>query len=104
MLSSIRRRLTRVEESLPLPMTADRFYARAQRHAKRTRRSVEDAISILAKDLSDDELDSVTAEFELMAFGSDTAARDAAKHETLSAAGFTAWPSSPGQESRDEGW
>jgi len=104
MLRSIRRRLARVEEFLPLPMTAERFYARAQRHAKRTRRSVEDAISILAKDLSDDELDSVTAEFELMAFGSDTAARDAAKRETLLAAGYTGWPSSPNEELRDEGW
>jgi hypothetical protein len=103
MLSSIKRRLSRVEESLPVPVTAERFYARAQQYAKRTGVSVEDAIGILAKDLSDKELDSITTEFEQVAFGSDTAARDAAKREVFAAAGYPIW-NLPDGESRDEGW
>jgi hypothetical protein len=100
MLSSIRRRLSRVEESLPLPMTAERFYVRAQRHAKRAGGSVLDAIATLAKDLSDGELDSVTTEFEQLAFGSDMAARDAAKYEVFAAAGHPDWNPAT-DESRD---
>jgi len=103
MLSSIRRRLSRVEESLPLPVTAERFYARAQRLARRTGGRVWDAIATLAKDLSDGELDSITAEFERLAFGSDTAACEAAKREVFAAAGYPVW-NSPSQESSEEGW
>jgi hypothetical protein len=103
MLSSIRRRLSRVEESLPIPITAERFYARAQLQAKRTGGTVGDAIGTLAMDLSDGELESITTQFEQLAFGSDTAARDAAKRETLAAAGYPVW-NLPGEESREEGW
>jgi hypothetical protein len=103
MLSSIRRRLSRVEEFLPIPMTAERFYARAQQHARPTGGSVGDAMGTLAKDLSDNELDSIAAEFEQIAFGSNTAARDAAKREVLAAAGYPVW-NLPFEESRDEGW
>jgi hypothetical protein len=62
-----------------------------------------DAIGTLAKDLSDNELDSITAGCERLAFGSDTAARDAAKRETYAAAGYPVW-NLPSEESRDEGW
>ena len=103
MLRSINRRLSRVEESLPVPMTAERFYARAQQRARRTGGSVGDSIATLAKDLSDNELDSIAAEFEQIAFGSDTAARDAAKRETLVVAGYPVW-NLPSEQSRDEGW
>ena len=103
MMHSIRRRLSRVEEFLPLPMTAERFYARAQQRARRTGGSVEDAIATLAKELSDDELDCIAAAFEQIAFGSDTAARDAAKREVFAAAGYPVW-NLPSGESRDEGW
>jgi hypothetical protein len=91
MLRSIRGRLSRVEESLPVPMTAERFYARGQLHAKRTDGSVGDAIATVAKDLGDSEVVSITTQFEQIAFGSDTAARDAAKRETLGAAGHPVW-------------
>jgi hypothetical protein len=49
MLSSIRRRLGRVEEFLPVPMTAERFYARANQYARRTGGSVSDAIATLGE-------------------------------------------------------
>ena len=58
----------------------------------------------LLKDLSDDELASLEAEFEQIAFGSDTAARDAAKREVLAAAGYPVWSTPSVEESRDEGW
>jgi hypothetical protein len=58
----------------------------------------------LLKDLSDGELDSLEAEFEQIVFGSDTAARDAAKRQVLAAAGYPVWSGPPNRESRDEGW
>jgi hypothetical protein len=103
MLSSIRRRLTRVEVSLPVPMTAERFYARAQRHANRTGGSLGDAIATLVKDLSDNELDSISAEFERLAFGSDRVACEAAKREVFADAGYPVW-NLPSEESMEEGW
>ena len=103
MLHSIRRRLSRVEEYFPVPITAERFNARAQQYAKRTGMSVEDVVGILVKDLSDVDLDSLTTAYEQIAYGSDTAARDAAKRETLAAAGYPVW-NLPGGESSDEGW
>ena len=58
----------------------------------------------LLKRLSDGELASLEAEFEQIVFGSDTAARDAAKREVLAAAGYPVWSSPPVEELRDEGW
>jgi len=88
MLRTVRRRVSRIEESIPGPTTAERFITRAHRLAKRTGGNFQSAISTLARDLSDVELDSVTGEFERIAFGSDTAARDAAKREAFAAAGY----------------
>ncbi len=102
MLTAIRKRLSRVEDSV-LPMTAARFYARAQKHARRHGGSVVDAIGTLAKDLSDSELESIAFEFEQIVFGSDTAARDTAKRETLAAAGYPDWNLAL-DESTEEGW
>lgn len=103
MLHSIRRRLSRVEESLPLPITADRFQARVHRLAKCNSGNFDSARADLLKNLSDGELDSLTAELEQIAFGSDTAARDAAKREALAAAGYPAWDPSD-EEPREEAW
>ena len=61
-------------------------------------------MNALPKDLSDGELESLGAEFELIVFGSDTAVRDAAKCEVLAAAGFPVWSVPPVEESKDEGW
>ncbi len=54
----------------------------------------------LLKDLSDGELASLGAEFEQIVFGSDTAARDAAKREVFAAAGYPIWSVPSGEESR----
>jgi hypothetical protein len=85
-------------------MTAERFYAQAQQYSKHKGVSVGDAMMSLLKDVSDGELESLEAEFEQLAFGSDTAARDAAKRAFFAEAGFPNWTSPPVEESRDEGW
>jgi hypothetical protein len=46
-------------------------------------------------------LDSLTAELERIAFGDDTAGRDAAKREVLTAAGYPDW-NPPAEEAWDE--
>jgi hypothetical protein len=48
-------------------------------------------MAAVAQNLSDAELDTLTAEFERIVFGADTAARDAATRETLAAAGYPDW-------------
>jgi hypothetical protein len=91
MINNIRRRLSRVEESIPVPITAERFYSLACQHAKRTGGSVESAVAVLAKNLSDSDLDSVASEFERIAFGDDIAARDAAKQQFLDSLPKNCW-------------
>jgi hypothetical protein len=65
--------------------------------------SVGDAKTNFLKDVSDSELESLSAEIERTAFGSDTAARDAAKRTFFDEAGYPDWIP-PVEESRDEGW
>lgn len=91
MLNTIRRRLSRVEEFLPLPLTAERFMARSHQLAKRTGTSYWSAFEKLLQDVSDAELASLAAEFEYIEFGSDTAARDAAKRKFFAEAGYPDW-------------
>jgi len=86
MLHSVRRRISNLEESIPIPISAERFLSRAHEHARRAGVSVQAAIGTLGHDLSDSELDSLTAEFEQLAFGADTVARDAARHRASMAA------------------
>jgi hypothetical protein len=86
-MRGIDRRLSRLEESIPVALTAATFAARAHGLAKRSRLSISSAMDTLLKDLSDGELASLGAEFEQVAFGSDLAARDAAKREVFAAAG-----------------
>jgi hypothetical protein len=104
MLTCIKRRLCRVEQLLPVPMTAERFVTRAHRLARRSHVSTSSAMDTLVKDLSDTELASLEAEFEQIVYGSDTAARDDAKLATLAAAGYPVWSGPPVEESREEGW
>jgi hypothetical protein len=85
MLRDVRRRISNLEESIPVRITAEGFLARAHRQATGDE-SVTSAIASLAHDLSDGELNSLTAEFEQLAFGADFAARDAARHRVLTAA------------------
>jgi hypothetical protein len=78
-------------ERSTVPMTADLFLARAEKHAQRTGTSLETAIQSLVGSVTDDDLDRLAAEFEWIAFGDDTAARDAAKRKVLAAAGYPDW-------------
>jgi hypothetical protein len=52
-------------------------------------------MAAVAQDLSDAELYSLTAEFERIVFGADTTARNAARRETLAAAGYPDWTIQP---------
>jgi hypothetical protein len=97
------RRIESLEQSI-LPLTASIFLDRARKHARRSGQSFDSAMQSLVSKVSDDDLERLTTEFEWMAFGDDIAARDAAKRETLTAAGCSVCPSSPGEESREEGW
>ena len=83
MLRTINRRIARIELTIPIPMTRDRFVALVHRDMKRTGESLEAVIGALIKDLDDRELDSLRAECEYAMFGCDTAARDAARQAFL---------------------
>ena len=102
MLASIKRRLSRVEEFLPVPITAEQFCGRVHRLAMRTDGNVESAMANLAMELNDLERASLTAELERIVFGSDTAARDAFKREVLTEGGYPVW-NLPSGVSRDQG-
>jgi hypothetical protein len=80
-----------LERSIPVPMTADLLLARAEKHVQRTGASLEAAIQSLVGSVTDDDLYRLAAEFERLAFGDDTAARDAAKHKVFAAAGYPDW-------------
>jgi len=83
MQRGIARRIENLEASLPIPLTAERFLSRADEHARRAGISVQAAAGILARDLTDGEVDSLTAELEQFVFGADFAARDAARRRVL---------------------
>jgi hypothetical protein len=97
------RRIASLEEFI-LPLSASVFLERAREQARRRGTSLGSAIDSLISKASDDELERLAAELERLAFGSDTAARDAAKRKVLAAAGYPDWTSPPVEESRDEGW
>jgi hypothetical protein len=96
------RRIASLEEFI-LPLSASVFLERAREQARRRGTSLGSAIDSLISKASD-ELERLAAELERLAFGSDTAARDAAKRKVLAAAGYPDWTSPPVEESRDEGW
>ena len=96
------RRIESLEQSI-LPLTASVFLERVRMHARRSGKSFGAAMDSLVSKVSDDELERLTAEIEWLAFGDDIAARDAAKRETLAAAGCPVW-NLPGEESGGEGW
>jgi hypothetical protein len=104
MLRSVRRRITILERSIPVPLTAAIFSARVEKHAHQTGASWDTAFQSLISKVSDDELDRLATEFERLAFGDDIAARDAAKRAFFAGAGYPDWTSPPVAESRDEGW
>lgn len=83
MLRTLNRRLTRVEDTIPLFLTLERFVTRVEQRMKRTGESFDSAIEKLLQDLSKEELQVLAKEGERAAFGSDTAARDEAKRRVL---------------------
>lgn len=87
MQRGIARRIRSLQEVL-LPLSASFFIARVRTHARRSRMTFGSAFDSLITKVSDEELDLLAAEFERIAFGDDTAARDAAKREALAAAGY----------------
>lgn len=90
-------------EEFLLPLSAGVFLARVKTHARRTRTSFGSAFDSLISRVSDDELESLEAQFGRMAFGDDTAARDAAKREVLAAAGYEV-PGPPALDFGEEAW
>lgn len=96
------RRIETLEQSI-LPLTASIFLERVGKHARRSGKSFDSAMQSLISKVIDDELERLETEFERMAFGDDTAARDAAKREVLAAAGYPDW-NPPAEESWDEQW
>jgi hypothetical protein len=102
MQRGIARRIGSLEEFL-LPLSAGVFLARVRTHARRTGTRFWSAFDSLISKASDDELDLLAIEFERIAFGEDTAARDAAKREVLVAAGYEV-PGPLAAELMDEAW
>jgi hypothetical protein len=102
MQRGIERRIGNLEEFL-LPLSAEVFCARVRTHARRTKTSFGSAFESLISKVSDDELETLEAEFERIAFADDTTARDAAKREVLAAAGYPDW-NPPAEESWAEQW
>lgn len=83
MLRTLSRRLTRVAETVPLPLTLVRFTDRVQQRMRWTGESFDSAVANLLEDLSEAELQLLCEECEHAVFGSDTAARDEAKRRVL---------------------
>ena len=102
MQRGIVRRIGSLEEFL-LPFSASVFIARVRTHARRSGSTFGLAFDSLICKASDDELETLEAEFGRMAFGDDTAARDAAKREVLAAAGYEV-SGPPALEFREEAW
>ena len=81
-----------LERSIPVPMTADLFLARAEAYARRTGTSLETAIQSLVGSVTDDELDHLAVVFGAgRVFGDDIAARIYRKREVLADAGYLDW-------------
>ena len=74
MLISTKRRMSVLERSIHIPMTADRFLARVQEVVRLTGASTDEAFRSLMPPLKDDELDHLIEEFLEQIFGDDIAA------------------------------
>jgi hypothetical protein len=100
MLRSVEWWLSPIEDSIPVPPTAERFLRRAERHARRTGSGIDAAIQVLAQDLSDNELTFLSAEFEQFAYGADMAARDAERARAHAAIGYPSWTTLADEETK----
>jgi hypothetical protein len=62
MLNSAKRRISILERSIELPMTAERFFASVQERARLTGASLDDAFRSLLVSLSDENLERIVEE------------------------------------------
>jgi hypothetical protein len=76
MFSRTKRRMSVLERSIHIPMTADRFLARAEEVVRLTGSSIDEAFRSLVASLKDHELDHLTDELLDQIFGDDIAARE----------------------------
>jgi hypothetical protein len=83
MPSSLSDRIARLERCSQFPPEARLFLERAYAHARRTYCSFGEAAKFVAGKVGDQELEILAEQFERIVFGSDTAARDAAKQEAF---------------------
>lgn len=104
MRHEISQRLTRLEESGFVRVNAERFIARSRRLARRKGVTLDAAMTRVVQELTDEELETVEAELEQIAFGSNTFARDAAKREALVAAGCPDWTGAKVKKKEEDGW
>ena len=77
MLSSTKRRMSVLERSIQIPITAEIFVARAQERARLTGASFEEAFQSLIPSLTTRDLECVAEEFMQATCGDDMEARNA---------------------------
>lgn len=85
MLRGVRHRITTLER-YARGLTADVFMAHAEKLARRMGTDYRAAVAKLGNELDDYDLDRLIVELELMVYGDDTAARDAARQRALETA------------------
>ena len=78
MLRAVRRRITMLAR-FARGITADVFMARAEKLARRMGTDYRAAVAKLGNELDDYDLDRLIVELEVMVYGDDNAARDAAR-------------------------
>jgi hypothetical protein len=78
MLSSAKRRISLLERSIQLPMTAERFGSLVEERMRLTGISVEEASQSLISTLSVENLDRLEKELMQRVFGNEVEARDGA--------------------------
>jgi hypothetical protein len=81
MLNNAKRRISVLERSIPLPITADRIMASAQERVRLTGASLDDALHSLMVSLSVEDLNRLVEEFLQNAYGDDVEAKEEAKRK-----------------------
>jgi hypothetical protein len=81
MLNSAKRRITVLERSIPLPITADRILACAQERVRLTGASLDEALQSLMVSLSVEDLNRLVEEFLQHVYGDDVEAKEEAKRQ-----------------------
>jgi hypothetical protein len=76
MLEKTKRRLTTLERSIELPITAERFMTSVNDHMRLMGVNMEDAVRFVAKPFSAEKLDGVVEKLLNAAFGANTDAKE----------------------------